>query len=215
MESLVVSRWAIAVTASFHSLFATFIVGGMLMGAMAESVGVLTHDDRAMSALSHSIARTLVLISATVAFLGVILVFLLTILWPTFWTTLFRIMFWPLIFEASMFLGEAACLYPWYYSWGKLVAEDPSVHRLAGSDLRRDRDGDDRHRRLFSADPRPGGAGSQTSHQPDDGSADPSSLRRKSVLVRLRHRRALRPSVICGRKIRKSEPIRNGSAPFR
>jgi cytochrome d ubiquinol oxidase subunit I len=106
------------VTASLHSLFATFIVGGMLLGAMAESVGVLTRDGR-YERLSHSIARTLVLMSATVAFMGVVLVFLLTILWPNFWTLLFRIMFWPLIFEASMFLGEAACLYPWYYSWGK------------------------------------------------------------------------------------------------
>lgn len=117
-ESLLASRWAIAVTASLHSLFATFIVGGMLLGATAESVGVLTREPR-YERLSHSIARTLVLMSATVAFLGVVLVFLLTILWPAFWTLLFRIMFWPLIFEASMFLGEAACLYPWYYSWGK------------------------------------------------------------------------------------------------
>ncbi len=116
--SLIGSRLAIALTASLHSLFATFIVGGMLLGAVAESVGVLTGRQR-YERLSHSIARTLVLMSATVAFMGVVLVLFLTILWPNFWTTLFRIMFWPLIFEASMFLGEAACLYPWYYSWGR------------------------------------------------------------------------------------------------
>ncbi|TAK06320.1 MAG: hypothetical protein EPO39_09175 [Candidatus Manganitrophaceae bacterium] len=116
--SFIGSRLAIAITASVHALFATFIVGGMLLGATAESVGVLTRDER-YERLSHSIARTLVLMSATVAFLGVVLVLFLTILWPNFWTLLFRIMFWPLIFEASMFLGEAACLYPWYYSWGK------------------------------------------------------------------------------------------------
>jgi cytochrome d ubiquinol oxidase subunit I len=116
--SLIANRLAIAITASVHVLFATFIVGGMLMGAMTESIGVLTRDDRYERA-SHSIARTLVLMSAAVAFMGVVLVLFLTILWPTFWTTLFRIMFWPLIFEASMFLGEAACLYPWYYSWGR------------------------------------------------------------------------------------------------
>lgn len=116
--ALLGNRLAIALTASVHALFATFIVGGMLFGAMAESVGALTRDDR-YDRLSHSIARTLVLMSAAVAFLGVVLVLFLTILWPNFWTTLFRIMFWPLLFEASMFLGEAACLYPWYYSWGK------------------------------------------------------------------------------------------------
>ena len=116
--SLFGSRLTIALTTSVHALFATFVVGGMIFGAMAESVGVLTHEER-YERLSHSIARTLVLMSASVAFLGVVLVLFLTILWPTFWTTLFRIMFWPLLFEASMFLGEAACLYPWYYSWGR------------------------------------------------------------------------------------------------
>jgi cytochrome d ubiquinol oxidase subunit I len=116
--ALLGNRLAIAISASIHALFATFIVGGMLMGAMTESIGVLTRDDR-YERVSHSIARTLVLMSAAVAFMGVVLVLFLTILWPIFWTILFRIMFWPLIFEASMFLGEAACLYSWYYSWGR------------------------------------------------------------------------------------------------
>ncbi|HZR46016.1 MAG TPA: cytochrome ubiquinol oxidase subunit I, partial [Candidatus Manganitrophaceae bacterium] len=113
-----VHRLAIALTALTHTLFATFVVGGTLIGALCESVGVLTKDDR-YERLSHSIARNLVLMSAAVSFLGVVLVLFLTILWPSFWTTLFRIMFWPLILEASFFLGEAICLYSWYYSWGR------------------------------------------------------------------------------------------------
>lgn len=115
---MLIHRLAIALVALTHTLFATFIVGGTLIGATCESVGVLTKDDR-YERLSHSIARILVLISATVSFLGVILIFFLTILWPTFWTTLFRIMFWPLILEALFFMGEAVCLYSWYYSWGR------------------------------------------------------------------------------------------------
>lgn len=112
------SRITIAVTASLHSLFATFIVGALLIGAICESVWVLTKDGR-YERLAHSIARTIVLISASVSFAGVALVFFLTTLWPAFWTTLFRIMFWPLIFEASLFFAEAVCLYTWYYSWGR------------------------------------------------------------------------------------------------
>lgn len=111
-------RLTIAITASLHSLFATFIVGALLIGAVSESVGALTKDDR-YERLAHSIARTVVLISASVSFIGVALVFFLTTLWPNFWTTLFRIMFWPLIFESSLFFAEAVCLYTWYYSWGR------------------------------------------------------------------------------------------------
>jgi len=115
---LIGPRLTIAITASLHSLFATFIVGALLIGAISESVGALTKEER-YERLAHSIARTVVLISASVSFIGVALVLFLTTLWPNFWTTLFRIMFWPLIFEASLFFAEAVCLYTWYYSWGR------------------------------------------------------------------------------------------------
>jgi len=46
-----------------------------------------------------------------------VLVFLLNIFWPHFWSTLFRIMFWPLLLEAMFFLAEAVFAYAWYYSW--------------------------------------------------------------------------------------------------
>lgn len=109
-------RIAIAATALTHALFATFIVGSSMIGAATETIGYVRRDIR-FERLAHLIAFTLILTTAAISFLGVTLVFLLNIFWPRFWTTLFRIMFWPLLLEASFFLGEAVFAYAWYYSW--------------------------------------------------------------------------------------------------
>src|SRR5947208_5790014 len=89
-------RIAIAAVALTHALFATFIVGSSLIGAVTETIGYAgcrAYFER----LSRFIAFTLILSTATVSFMGVVLVFLLNIFWPHFWSTLFRIMFWPLL----------------------------------------------------------------------------------------------------------------------
>ena len=109
-------RIAIAVAALTHALFATFIVGSSLIGAASETVGYVTGKNR-FERLSRHIAFTLIFTTAGVSFLGVTLVFALNIFWPHFWSTLFRIMFWPLLLEASFFLAEAVFAYAWYYSW--------------------------------------------------------------------------------------------------
>lgn len=109
-------RVAIATVALTHALFATFIVGSSLIGAACETMGYLTGKVR-FERLSRHIAFTLIFTTAGVSFLGVTLVFALNIFWPHFWSTLFRIMFWPLLLEASFFLSEAIFAYLWYYSW--------------------------------------------------------------------------------------------------
>ena len=114
--SMLYGRIAIASAALTHALFATFIVGSSLIGAATETIGYLRRDLR-FERLARLIAFTLILTTAGISFFGVILVFLLNIFWPHFWSTLFRIMFWPLLLEASFFLGEAVCAYAWYYSW--------------------------------------------------------------------------------------------------
>jgi cytochrome d ubiquinol oxidase subunit I len=109
-------RIAIAAAALTHALFATFIVGSSLIGAATETIGYLTRNPR-FERLARLIAFTLIFTTAGVSFLGVTLVFALNIFWPRFWSTLFRIMFWPLLLEASFFLAEAVFAYAWYYSW--------------------------------------------------------------------------------------------------
>ena len=109
-------RVAIAAAALTHALCATFIVGSSMIGAATETIGYLTRNPR-FERLARFIAFTLIFTTAGVSFLGVTLVFLLNIFWPQFWSTLFRIMFWPLLLEASFFLAEAVFAYLWYYSW--------------------------------------------------------------------------------------------------
>ena len=109
-------RLAIAAAALGHALFATFIVGSSLIGAATETIGHLTQNSR-FERLSRLIAFTLILTTAGISFLGVTFVFVLNIYWPQFWSRLFRIMFWPLLLEASFFLAEAVFAYAWYYSW--------------------------------------------------------------------------------------------------
>lgn len=109
-------RIAIAAVALSHTLFATFIVGAAMIGAVAETLGFFTRKER-YDRLAYLIAFTLILTTATVSFMGVVLVFFLNIFWPRFWSTLFRIMFWPILLEAIFFLGEAIAAYAWYYTW--------------------------------------------------------------------------------------------------
>ncbi len=109
-------RIAIASAALTHALFATFIVGSSFIGASIESLGYLTRSPR-LERLARLIAFSVILTTAAISFFGVILVFLLNIFWPHFWSTLFRLMFWPLLLEAAFFLGEAVWAYAWYYSW--------------------------------------------------------------------------------------------------
>ncbi len=121
-------RIAIATAALTHALFATFIVGSSLIGAACETLGYLSGKAR-FERLSRHIAFTLIFTTAGVSFLGVTLVFALNIFWPNFWSTLFRIMFWPLLLEASFFLAEAVFAYLWYYSWNWASAS-PARKRL-------------------------------------------------------------------------------------
>jgi cytochrome d ubiquinol oxidase subunit I len=113
---MIYGRIAIAAAALTHALCATFIVGSSMLGAAFETIGYVRRDRR-FERLARLIAFTLIFTTAAISFFGVILVFLLNIFWPRFWSTLFRIMFWPLLLEACFFLGEAIFAYAWYYSW--------------------------------------------------------------------------------------------------
>ncbi|MCE3222015.1 MAG: Cytochrome bd-type quinol oxidase subunit 1-like protein [Nitrospira sp.] len=121
-------KLAIGVVALTHALFATFIVGSSLIGVATETVGWMTRKTR-YDRLARTIAFTLIFTTAAVSFLGVTLIFALNIFWPRFWSTLFRIMFWPLLLEAAMFLGEAIFAYAWFYSWD-WAATSPGRKRL-------------------------------------------------------------------------------------
>ncbi|GJL57791.1 MAG: hypothetical protein NPIRA03_06480 [Nitrospirales bacterium] len=114
--SMSVGRVAIAASALTHSLFATFIVGSSLIGAVTATWSYITGKAWLLR-LAKLIAFALVLSTATVSFFGVVLVVALNIYWPQFWHRLFHVMFWPFLGEAALFLGEAIFAYAWYYLW--------------------------------------------------------------------------------------------------
>lgn len=114
--SMSIGRVAIAASALTHSLFATFIVGSSLIGAVTATWSYITGKAWLLR-LAKLIAFALVLSTATVSFFGVVLVFALNIYWPQFWHRLFHVMFWPFLGEAALFLGEAIFAYAWYYLW--------------------------------------------------------------------------------------------------
>ena len=129
---MVYGKVAIAAIALTHTLFATFIVGSSLIGVATETVGWWANRPR-YDRLARMIAFTLILTTATVSFFGVTLIFLLNIFWPHFWSTVFRIMFWPLLLEAAFFLGEAVFAYAWFYSWDWAAgAQRKRLHLLMG-----------------------------------------------------------------------------------
>lgn len=111
-----VGRVAIAASALLHTLFATFIVGSSFIGAITATCSFVTRKEW-FSRLAKMIAFALVLSTATISFLGVVLVFFLNMYWPQFWHRLFQMMFWPFVTEAGLFLGEAVFAYAWYYLW--------------------------------------------------------------------------------------------------
>ncbi|MBA3965762.1 MAG: cytochrome ubiquinol oxidase subunit I [Nitrospirales bacterium] len=114
--SLSVGRVAIATSALLHSLFATFIVGSSLIGAVTATCSYVTGKEW-FDRLARLIAFSLVFSTATISFFGVMLVFFLNIYWPQFWHRMFHVMFWPFLGEALLFLGEAIFAYAWYYLW--------------------------------------------------------------------------------------------------
>src|SRR5207244_5844232 len=70
--------------------------------------------------------------------------FFLNIFWPHFWSTLFRIMFWPLLLEAILFLAEAVFAYAWYYSWEWATIRTPFDRDLTATEA----SGGDRRKRV-------------------------------------------------------------------
>src|SRR5688500_12879293 len=108
--ALMTGRIAIGTVALTHSLFATFIVGSAVIGAVIATLSALTGRQE-YRRLARHLAFTLVVSTAMISFFGVSLIFALNVFWPRFWHTIFRIMFWPFVLEAGLFFIEAVFAY--------------------------------------------------------------------------------------------------------
>src|SRR5215210_3704156 len=110
----------IAVLVQSHILFATFIIGAVLIAATSEYLGVVTKQPR-YERFARNLARFVVLLFASGAALAITFVLALITLFPVFFSYLQNIFFWVFLVEAFMFLGQIIIVYAWYNVWDKLA----------------------------------------------------------------------------------------------
>src|SRR5919205_162290 len=110
----------IAVLVQTHILFATFIIGAVLIAATSEYLGVVTKQPR-YERFARNLARFVVLLFASGAALAITFVLSLITLFPVFFSYLQNVFFWVFLVEAFMFLGQIIIVYAWYNVWDKLA----------------------------------------------------------------------------------------------
>ncbi len=120
----------IAVLVQSHILFATFIIGAVLIAATSEYLGLVTKNPR-YERFARNLARFVVLLFASGAALAITFVLALVTLFPIFFSYLQNIFFWVFLVEAFMFLGQIIIVYAWYNVWDKL-AYRKSLHVVFG-----------------------------------------------------------------------------------
>ncbi|MEJ7814083.1 MAG: cytochrome ubiquinol oxidase subunit I [Rubrobacter sp.] len=120
----------IAVVVQSHILFATFIIGAVLIAATSEYLGMVTKQSN-YERFAKNLARFVVLLFATGAALAVTFVLALVTLFPVFFSILQNVFFWVFLVEAFMFLGQIIIVYAWYNVWDKL-AYRKSLHVVFG-----------------------------------------------------------------------------------
>jgi cytochrome bd ubiquinol oxidase subunit I len=110
----------IAALVQTHILFATFIIGAVLIAATSEYLGMVTKQPR-YERFARNLARFVVLLFASGAALAITFVLALITLFPVFFSYLQNIFFWVFLVEAFMFLGQIIIVYAWYNVWDKLA----------------------------------------------------------------------------------------------
>jgi len=110
----------IAALVQSHILFATFIIGAVLIAATSEYMGMVTKQPR-YERFARNLARFVVLLFASGAALAITFVLALITLFPVFFSYLQNIFFWVFLVEAFMFLGQIIIVYAWYNVWDKLA----------------------------------------------------------------------------------------------
>jgi cytochrome d ubiquinol oxidase subunit I len=120
----------IAVLVQSHILFATFIIGAVLIAATSEYLGMVTKQTN-YERFARNLARFVVLLFASGAALAITFVLALVTLFPVFFSILQNIFFWVFLVEAFMFLGQIIIVYAWYNVWDKL-AYRKSLHVVFG-----------------------------------------------------------------------------------
>lgn len=120
--TVAVNGLVVAIVALVHIQIAAYMTGSSTLAIASEAIALARGDQR-QGRLAHMVIKSQVYIfgfgSATAIFF---LIFVLAGLWAVFWTAVQQITFWPLVFEAVMFITEIVLLYSLYANWERLAA---------------------------------------------------------------------------------------------
>ena len=115
---LIGARGAVWIAAEVHLMFAAFVLGVPMFAVITELIGIVGKEKK-YDELSKEFTRLLVFAYSATALWGVMLLFLLTTLYPAFWghmAELFHLSMWV---YAGLFFFESFTLYMYYYGWDR------------------------------------------------------------------------------------------------
>ncbi|MEO6445150.1 MAG: cytochrome ubiquinol oxidase subunit I [Gemmatimonadaceae bacterium] len=112
------ARGAIWVAAEVHLMFAAFVLGVPMFAVICELIGIVGKEER-YDKLSKEFTRLLVFAYSATALWGGLLLFLITTLYPRFWTHMARIFSMSMWIYAGIFFVESFTLYLYYYGWDR------------------------------------------------------------------------------------------------
>ncbi|MEK7747908.1 MAG: cytochrome ubiquinol oxidase subunit I [Nitrospirota bacterium] len=113
---LIGSRNAVWIIAQVHLLFASFVLGIPMFALTCEFIGYKTGNTR-YDKLAKEFTKLLTASFGTTAMFGGILVFLLLVLYPKFFSYLTEVFYPTFLFYAALFIVETIVLYIYWYGW--------------------------------------------------------------------------------------------------
>ncbi|HSJ63039.1 MAG TPA: cytochrome ubiquinol oxidase subunit I [Gemmatimonadaceae bacterium] len=112
------SRGAVWIAAEVHLMFAAFVLGVPMFAVITELIGIVSKDEK-YDKLSKEFTRLLVFAYSATALWGGLLLFLITTLYPRFWSHMADIFSLSMWIYAGIFFVESFTLYLYYYGWDR------------------------------------------------------------------------------------------------
>ncbi|MEK7286924.1 MAG: cytochrome ubiquinol oxidase subunit I [Nitrospirota bacterium] len=128
--SFVGSRNAVWIIAQVHLLFASFVLGIPIFALLCELIGYLGGDKR-YDKLAKEFTKLLTASFGTTAMFGGILIFLLLVLYPKFFSYLTDVFYPTFLFYAALFVVETIVLYIYWYGWEAMQGQK-KLHLFLG-----------------------------------------------------------------------------------
>jgi cytochrome bd-type quinol oxidase subunit 1 len=115
------ARAAVWIAAEVHLMFAAFVLGVPMFAVITELIGIVGKDEK-YDKLSKEFTRLLVFAYSATALWGGLLLFLITTLYPRFWSHMAGIFHLSMWIYAGLFFIESFTLYLYYYGWDRWKA---------------------------------------------------------------------------------------------